>query len=403
MIKLEGQTGALQLTFQHEVVKISFDNGSIIYAEGLPAVDGARIRNTLVRNQLIKTADWNHIQREHDTKLKTYWEILERVLQIDIVKELVNRQIIENLFFALRLKQGEYNFTAVKGMRYNKEIMTPLDIDSILIEGCRVADEWDIKFGKLPNVTKTIKKSILSNKSENVLGQRWIASEERAQLNDDNIALTDSEIAVLSVIGKGFTVEEILSSARVDKFEAMLALESLFHKRLIKTADSSSRRYNIGFGLVHLFWIAVSILLIGAIYGGLMLNKDKALQFLKMKDELPYNILRDQVDFELHEIKKAIIIYYTLHGKLPTNLDELTELSSKGENLLIDPWGRRYLFESKLEPLYSSVIFLSQGPDIENPQDDIILKLNSNKSQNNDEAGKSQNKDSKERLGGSRL
>ena len=76
MIKLEGKTGKLVLNDKEEEVKITFDKGMIIYAEATPALDEAIIEFTLQAHSFIKPSDWEAVKKEHEDKLKPYWDLL---------------------------------------------------------------------------------------------------------------------------------------------------------------------------------------------------------------------------------------------------------------------------------------------------------------------------------------
>ncbi|MBF0171163.1 MAG: DUF4388 domain-containing protein, partial [Nitrospinae bacterium] len=129
MIKLEGKTGRLALTEGDDQVKITFDGGAIIYAEGAPAMDEARIRESLLANNLIPPDQWEEIRREHEDKLRPFWELLAKRTDAKLVLELIRRQVIDNVFYALRWKIGQYEFTPMKSVKYNSKVMVPMDVD----------------------------------------------------------------------------------------------------------------------------------------------------------------------------------------------------------------------------------------------------------------------------------
>jgi len=215
MIKLEGKTGRLALNEGDDIVKITFDKGDIIYAESAPQRDEARLGASLVWNSVIAPTVWEGVKKEHEDKLKPYWEILAKKLSSQELVEFIRRQVIDNVYYALRWKKGNYEFTPMKGLKYNDKLMTPLDVDALLMEGCRLADEWPRVTASLPPLTTFIVKNIIGEEEEDdSLGVKaresteggFRSSLEYEILNARGVKLSDAEVAVLSVIDKGKTI-----------------------------------------------------------------------------------------------------------------------------------------------------------------------------------------------------
>ncbi|VAX23876.1 hypothetical protein MNBD_NITROSPINAE03-1592, partial [hydrothermal vent metagenome] len=166
MIKLEGKTGRLTLVENEEQVKITFDEGNIIYAEGTPLKDEKRIKSTLLSNSILKDKQWLEIQKEHEDKLKPYWEILSKKITSQMLVELISRQAVDTVYYALRWKIGSYEFTPIKNIKYNKKVMMPMDVDGLLMEGCRIADEWTRVATSIPPFDTFVVKNIYGKDEE---------------------------------------------------------------------------------------------------------------------------------------------------------------------------------------------------------------------------------------------
>ncbi|MDH5637119.1 MAG: DUF4388 domain-containing protein, partial [Nitrospinota bacterium] len=249
MIKLEGKVGKLLLTDKDEEVKITFDKGMIIYAEGGVARDEARIEKTLMANSFIKPEDWVAVKKAHDDQLKPYWDLLSKKVDSPVLLEMINRQTVDTVYFALRWITGTYEFTPVKNLRYNNKVMRPMDVDGILMEGCRIADEWTRVAASIPPFDSFIVKNILGDEEPDS-GQQTKKGEgpkdfrnslEFDVLTSRGITLKDSQIAVLTVIGPGRSIQDVINSARQGSFTTLEAIAALLTMGVIKASRKKGK------------------------------------------------------------------------------------------------------------------------------------------------------------------
>ena len=166
MIKLEGKTGRLNLADADDLVRITFNEGAIIYAEGPPLKDDNRIKMTLVSAGFVKPEDWATIEKEHERRLVPYWDLLSSKVSASVINEMINRQTLDTVYHALRWKKGSYEFTLMKSISYNPKAMPPKDVEALLMEGCRIADEWGRVMTTLPSPDTLLAKNIVDENEE---------------------------------------------------------------------------------------------------------------------------------------------------------------------------------------------------------------------------------------------
>ncbi|MBI5816731.1 MAG: DUF4388 domain-containing protein [Nitrospinae bacterium] len=367
MIKLEGKTGRLTVSDKDDLVRITFDNGAIIFAEGPPAKDGARIESALLGNKLIAQADWDEVKREHEDKLKPYFELLAKKIQPQLVIELLKRQVIDNVYYGLRWKTGNYEFSPMKSIKYNDKIMTPMDVDALLMEGCRIADEWPRVVASIPPMGTFITKNILGEGEEDdsaqvktsETGGDFKGSLEYELLAARGVNLRDSEINILSVIGKGTTIQNAMDSARQGHFTSLEAAKNLLQMGIIKptavkktkamAADYSGNTLRIGA-------IAVLALLIA---GGIAWQVISWSQIAETQKQGVIKVKAMQAHNDLREIEHALKVYNAVNGSPPPTLQAIEDAGLVDKGGIVDPWGSPYQYTAGKE----GFTLYSNGPD----------------------------------------
>lgn len=377
MIKLEGKTGRLTLTEGDELVKVTFDNGSIIFAEISPVKEEARIKGTLISNRILDAQAWNEVKKEHEDNLKPFWELLSKQITAQTLVELMRRHILDNVYYSLRWKRGNYEFTPMKGIKYNEKVMTPMDVDAVLMEGCRIADEWPRITASIPPLTTFLVKSILGENEYDSLnlkaaegaGADFKSSIECEILTARGVALTDSQVNVLSIMGSGKTITDILDSARQGHFVSITAVQRLLGLGILKPAahkkDTTIALDHTG-GAVRYVTMA---LLLAALAGGIAWQ---AISFPRQVADRKASVAQlntARSKGTLKKIERALKTHITLRGAPPSALAELAQSGALSANDLSDPWGNPYQFTIRQDKFS----LFSNGPDTYLATDNIYL------------------------------
>ncbi len=378
MIKLEGKTGRLNLKEGVDLVKITFDSGSIIYAETQPAKDEARMKLTLVANSLLSQADWDDTQREHEDKLKPYWELLARKIHPNLLIELIRRQTLDNVYHALRWKIGEYEFTPIKKIRYNEKVMTPMDVDGLLMEGCRLADEWPRAKKAIPPPNTFLVKNIIGEDDDEsiaIKGQEggaagWESSLEKEILSARGIELRDTDVKVLCVVEEGKTIDEIINASRQGEFETLEALNRLLQLRVLKPSQRKKERLVAVDRSLTAKWITSVAVLIAVVVGGGYWQIASMPSVLTAQKKAFERVKTQQAEGTLKRIKYGLQVYYTLYRAMPEHLDKLSDAGIVPRSDLVDPWNNPYVLnvDKTKYALYST------GSDQYFPSDDVFLE-----------------------------
>ncbi len=377
MIKLEGKTGRLTLTEGDDMVKITFDNGAIIYAEGSPHVDEARIEGVLLSNKLIDPAVWQEIKREHENKLRPYWELLAKRTSSKLLVELIRRQVVDTVYRALRWEKGDYDVAQMKNLKYNSKIMSPIDVDALLMEGCRIADEWPRIALSLPPLETFIVKNILGEadmdasletKNQAMTSGDFTTSLEYEILSDRGVTLSNAEIAVLSIIDRGKTVQEILDCARQGNFESLEAVKSLL-RRGIATQSKKKKKDKATYKSENALQLFTGIILLAIVVGGFIWQSMLWPQMLEAQKNGIIKVKRIQAVGGLKKIEHDLKVFISINKTVPKKLENLVETGILKKADLIDPWNNPY----KLIYKGNSFTLYSTGPDSFLGTDNVYL------------------------------
>jgi hypothetical protein len=377
MIKLEGKTGRLTLTDSDELVKITFDSGSIIFAEISPAKEEGRLKGTLISNRILDAQAWNEVKKEHEDKLKPFWEILSKQMPAQTLVELIRRHILDNVYYSLRWKRGNYEFTPMKGIKYNEKVMTPMDVDAVLMEGCRIADEWPRITASIPPLSTFIVKNILGEdeydslnlKAPEGTGPDFKSSIECDILNARGVSLSDSQINILSVMGSGKTITDIMDSARQGHFSSITAVKSLLTLGIIKPA---TRKKDTTIALDHTGGAAryvTMIVLAAALGGGISWQALSWPKQMEIRKAGVTQLNTAQARVTLKRIERALKTHIALRGTPPSSLAELARNGALAASDLSDPWGNPYQFMVRQDRF----TLFSNGPNSYLATDNIYL------------------------------
>ena len=383
IIKAENQTGILSVKDKDNVIRITFLEGQVVYGEFTAAKDIKRLRDTLLSNRLMTRDAWKQLQEQHTSGLESIWNVLQKMVPPDTASWLYRRQVLDAVFALMRLTKGDYNFTSEK-VDYPEKLVQPMDVDFLLMDGARIADEWSIMEKKLPSPTAILRKAIMADDSAdastsmkmNALDQTgdFTESIEYEVLKERGIELTDEEISVLSVVGMHKSVNDIMDSANLSYFDAGNAIASLLQKKILTPLSrrevaaairpEEKKKGSLSAYLVLLVALAVA----GASGYYRYITLPERIESAKALVE---SVFESKTQKDLHNLLYRFQVYYSRTGRHATNPDELKTAGLANECLLTDRWGNRfqYALKGKYFTLYS------MGPDPFARNDDIYLRL----------------------------
>ncbi len=354
IIKAETKTGLLEVKGENRVILVSFLGGSVVYAQYGDNGWFTRLRDMLCTARHVTPEVWKSLEQYADTP-EHFWPSLANVIPPEAASAALRRQVTDTLFDLLRYKRGTYTFTAMKSVEYPSQLINPMDVDFLLMEGCRIADEFGMIDKQLPKPDKFLRRSILSE--EEMQAKRAAKNEveppdfrdtmEFAILSARGVEITDHEVKILSVMGRPRQLKLILNMADLSSFDASNTVLSLLNKKVVAEmtpnevlAFEKPRAQSATGGYVA---IAFAMLLLA--FG--VFHRASYWHPLQMANwrALCGAVAGMQARSDLAEIREAVGIYYLQKGQMPSSLLELARSGIIGGDSLKDPWRRDYVYQ----------------------------------------------------------
>ena len=244
LISLQKKTGYLTLRSATDVVTVTFLEGSVVGAESLHKRLEDRLGHVLVKSGRISKEELAKALEVQKQTLQRLGYILthEGFIDTESLKAALGIQMQQTIYRLFRWKDGDYSFEPHDTVDYDREYISPMSAESILMEGIRMLDEWPLIEKKIPSFDKIFVKiplpvpPVLETRAEvpsmdDVFGEGTGAGKP---VPDDHVVrLSQEEMAVYQHVNGVFTVQEIIDRSGLNEFEACKALFELFNRQLI--------------------------------------------------------------------------------------------------------------------------------------------------------------------------
>lgn len=348
MISLEKKTGLLQVEQGETFISISLSDGQVTYAERKGSKDIDRLKYTLAGNRIIPKDRVLRAIKENKTTLDSIWVILSKYASREILRELLERQIKDCLFLALQWETGTYQFDLtdehsipeeVRESNVPEEIKVSIGVDSILMEGCRIADEWKVLAKTFPQGGSTIRQG--KNKQE---------------------GKTENEKLILSYLKEGTSVEILSNVSRLGEFETCEAIDALLKRKALRITgkeggeEKKKEKQPLGFLLKRSAGMLVPALALLVVLLGIFVQiAGLEHSLFNRKKEMDY-VFKETSRSHLDLIFSRLQLYTALHDKYPESLSLLVQAGLLKEKDIYDQWGKpiRYFIKENNFFLYST-------------------------------------------------
>jgi len=237
LISFQRKTGVLTLTGTDMTVTVSVNNGTIVSADSLPKRIDDHLGQVLVRKNLIT-------QEQLDKALEIQAQTVQRMgyilthsnfITTEALKEALQTQILQIIFRLFRWTDGRYEFTQADSVEYDKEFITPIQIENVLMEGMRMLDEWPIISKKIPNFDIVFRPDLRPD-GYVVEGSEQIdlpAFGAPSAHEAGKIKLSSNEHQIFQLVDGVRNVQAIIDRSRLTEFETCRALYDLLSRNLI--------------------------------------------------------------------------------------------------------------------------------------------------------------------------
>lgn len=363
LIGIQKKTGILTLKNQKDVVTVSFVDGNVVSADALQRRLEDRIGTVLVKSGRITEAQLQEALRIQKNTLKRMGNILveNRFIDPDILREALQIQIGQMIYRLFRWRDGEYDFTQEERIDYDKDNVTPMSAESILMEGARILDEW-------PMIEKGIRSFSAVYRHANV----EIAASSRggASANDEaarGVTLSDEERKVHQLVDGKRAVQDIVERCSLSEFDTCRILYELIGRQVLEEVKGTGARSGApavasapapATARVPRALLALGTLVVVVAAFGLVMRRSEAVVRDLVRAESISPWLRPLVRPEearsisasvalsrMQRIDFAIQVYYLLNRGYPENLRYLVTSHLLKPDGILDPAGKTFDYE----------------------------------------------------------
>jgi hypothetical protein len=382
LIGLQRKTGVLTLRSKDDTVTVTFLDGKVVGADSLNRRLENRLGTVLIRTGFLTQDQLNRALEIQKETLQRLGFILTHygIISAESLKEAIQLQIMQVVYRLFRWKDGDYHFSQETTIEYDRDNVTPISAESILMEGARMIDEWPIIEKRIRSYDLVFRKK-LTDQEIVVVG-----ADEADEIDFDGspakkkkhgggglseqIRISQEEKFIYDMVDGTMTVGDIVEGSRVAEFDTNKALYELLTRDLIEEVKGSTAaavveqatpmdEAEVAETPVPLPLVLVLVVL--------------ALASLITSFKNPLNWFRTLTGGQsfVSETRKAISMqrieligqgiekYNVVHGRLPQQLSDLAP-HYVDDSLLHDPWGNPYKYLQRPER-YLVIGFTGEG------------------------------------------
>ncbi len=375
------KTGTLTIKWEKKKASVLLDNGMIVSAESSERLGPDRVGEILIRAEKItKEGLREALNRQKDTgqKLGLILEEMTLITRGDLQGAL-RLQVRETIFQLFRIKDGEYTFEQ-SDIKYDKDYLSPISTEFILMEGIRRIDEW-------PFVEKMISSFDIifetnPDKKLDIPVEKDVKKEELKEEGDFGITeneggLSQGEINIYKLIDGNRDVNAIVAISQMGDFDSCKALSNLLMGGYIKRSDVTEedlarrRPSSIIAGIKEIRSryggpTDILVLFSGIIILGIAIL---TINYEPIDSDLFNGLIYPHITKNrIERIRRAVNIYRLNERDLPGEIRELVAAGYIKDKETIDAWGEEIIIKRDGEVL----IIKSKGSDRkEDTEDDL--------------------------------
>ncbi len=348
LIGQQSKSGVLHLRNRADEIHVVMWHGSVVSAEYAGRKARDKLGSLLVRGGLITQEQLEEALSAQKRTLRRLGDILVELGMVtkEQLREMTALQTTQTLYKLFPWKAGTYAFEP-RDVTFDRETVTPLRCEAVLMEGYRLLDEWPIVRRKITSPAMTFERVRLLDPAARAEG--------RGARDGEAAALGRNEWRVYELATPGATVERISDLSRLGEFEAAKALFNLVNLGVLRPVAPSRKSPAAGVGAYARSWrervrrgaarvlatvaiaLALAVLVVLVTGGGTggawerrPLGDNRAERFVS----------RAQVE----RLRAALEVYRVENGAYPESLQALVDAGLVRTRDLSYPWTTPYAY-----------------------------------------------------------
>lgn len=372
LIGQQAKSGVLHLESRDDVIHIAIADGSVVRAESAGRKARERLGNLLVRAEIITEEELTYALDAQKRSLRRLGDILMelKLVSKQDLRDMTALQTTETVFKLFHWKSGTYEFEP-GDVEWDRETVTPLRAESVLMEGFRQVDEWPLVRRKISSPAMTFERvralePVAAGEAEAGKGKGdgedvdaafdALGGEAEAKEREPG-GLGPNERRCFELAEPGRTVEKIVDRSRLGEFETCKALLNLVNLGFLAPV-APARRGAAAVGAYALGWqarirqgaarVVATVLIAAALAaialwvegrglsgGGTVLRDSSAQRFLAR--------------YQMERLRGALEVYRLERGQYPDALARLVETGLASPRDLAYPWAEPYFYRRSAE------------------------------------------------------
>ncbi len=360
LIGQQAKSGILHLESTDDAIHIAIADGCVVRAESAGRKTSERLGTLLVRADVISKEELGYALDLQRRSLRRLGDILveQRFVSKEDLREMTALQTTETIYRLFHWKSGTYEFEP-GDVEWDRETVTPLRAESVLMEGFRQVDEWPLVRKKIYSTAMTFERlrpleperagARAHEREDDDLDGAFAGLGEGKRGDAASVGKNERRVYELAVPGR--TVERIVDLSRLGEFETCKALLGLVNLGYLAAVPPSRSRAAAAVGAYALDWqarirratarvaatVAVAAALAGIAYsadrrglGGAAVGDNAAQRFLAR--------------YQIERLRGALEVYRVERGEYPERLPQLVEAAIVSRRDLAYPWAQEYYY-----------------------------------------------------------
>jgi hypothetical protein len=346
LIGMQRKTGSLTLSRKEETITVLVQDGMVVWAAPADQVFDSNLGRILIARGLISRARWEEARQIRARKGQCLIPFLlegQWISPRDLGR-VVQRQVLETLYRALRWRDGRYTFEAQEHVDMSRGRIPPAGTETILLEAVRQMDEWPLIEKRISSLDLVVRRT-----SRPVYHEK-VASGGLAILELVDGKRTAREIAELCDFGEFDAYKEIAD---------LLAAGVLQLEQRAEAAKAAVRPVRLPRRVpTWVFAVAVVAITAASLRYQFSFGHDPLYLLPSYQPPAQAAIRGRRLGVAERQLPRALDVYLLARGEYP---DDLTALQAEGlfTGQLQDPWGRPWIYERR----ESTYRLTSLGPD----------------------------------------
>lgn len=375
LIGQQAKSGVLHLEGNDDEIHIAIADGNVVRAESAGRKTRERLGAILVRAELISREELEYALDVQKRTLRRVGDILVELSFVskEDLREMTALQTTETIYRLFHWKSGTYAFEA-GDVEWDRETVTPLRAESVLMEGFRRVDEWPMVRRRIPStaVTFQLLKALEPERADRAASRAKrkddvdsafgpFDGDEPEEKKGEFATLGARERRVHALATAGRTVEKIVDLSRLGEFETCKALANLVNLGYLQAIVPANRaaaavgayahdwqaRIKAGAARVLAtvaiaaalagiaFWVDRKGLAWGEPHDGATLRDNAAQRFLAR--------------YQIERLRGALEVYRLEKGEYPDRLGALVDAGLASPRDLRYPWAGEYYYRRGAE------------------------------------------------------